>query len=277
LLRNDFTEKPSWFTFATLVRQFADVRGGAERLPHPDERVWLLNWNVGGEPLLTAWTVDGNARLGMDLGPCEITDAFGARLEPENTAELELTPFPVYLRNMSTSAGWRKLLEAHKANQDERLKRRERAVACRKYLFDFGPTNRLGTHLLEGVKFRYTPVQAADVWDPVRGYGFNTPALSDENRPWDRSKLDGDGCRMRAGLQFRIRAEPGAYRLAVGFSAHAAEANLLVEGLTDTLTLPVNKKESFAATDLVVANTAILSISHQGYGEIRWLSLVEKE
>ncbi|MBN2473345.1 MAG: hypothetical protein JXB62_01960, partial [Pirellulales bacterium] len=44
LLRDDFTEKPSWFTFGTLVRQFSRVTGGAVRLPHPDENVWLLKW-----------------------------------------------------------------------------------------------------------------------------------------------------------------------------------------------------------------------------------------
>ena len=44
---------------------------------------------------VTAWTVDGTAKLGLDLEICEITDAFGARLQPENTASLDLTPFPV--------------------------------------------------------------------------------------------------------------------------------------------------------------------------------------
>ena len=57
VLRDDFSRKPSWYTFGTLIRQFHGVKGGARRLPHADENVWLMEWDAGGEPLLTAWTV----------------------------------------------------------------------------------------------------------------------------------------------------------------------------------------------------------------------------
>jgi len=110
LLRNDFTAKPSWFTFGTLVRQFHHVKGGAVRLPHPDKNVYLLKWNDGGKDLLTAWTVNGQAPLGLSFGRCEITDAFGARMQTANTAKLEITPFPIYIRSMSDSDGWRTLM-----------------------------------------------------------------------------------------------------------------------------------------------------------------------
>jgi len=84
-----------------------------------------------------------------------------------------------------------------------------RAVACRKYLYDFGTPDRLGEYLLEGIKFPFTPVKAADTWDEARGYGFNKPAMSDENRQWVRSKLDGDGCRLSEVTQFRRRQRKG--------------------------------------------------------------------
>jgi len=276
LLRDDFTEKPSWFTFGTLVRQFNKVTGRAIRLPHEDENVWLLKWNEGGKVLLTAWTVEGNVRLGVDLGSCEIIDAFGGRVEGENTADLEITPWPVYIRNMDAGAGWQSLLAAYDVQQRELKERRERAVACRKYLYDFGMADLVGECLLEGVKFTYVPVKAADVWDEAKGYGFNMPAMSDENRPWVRSKLDGDGCRVRAGIEFRFRVEPGTYRLSLGFGPFEDTGIVIVEGLAEPLKIVLSKEEGVAETDVCITSGATLAVSHKGYGDIRWLSLVEK-
>ena len=88
ILRNDFSRKPSWYTLRTMIRQLQGVGGGARRMPHPDQNVWLLEWDTGGKPLLTAWTVDGEARLGIDLGGCKVTDSFGGLAPLPNTAEL---------------------------------------------------------------------------------------------------------------------------------------------------------------------------------------------
>ncbi|MGB2823175.1 MAG: hypothetical protein WBF17_19480 [Phycisphaerae bacterium] len=277
LLRDDFTAKPSWFTFAALLRQFRRVKGPAVRLPHRDPNVWLLKWNEAGKDLLTAWTVNGRAPLGLDFGPCEITDAFGARRNAASTAELGLTPFPVYIRKMSGSDAWRTLLAAYESQRRDRQRRRQRAAACRKYLYDFGTTDRVGTHRMEGIEFPYTPVRAADVWDEAKGYGFDKKALGDENRLWVRSKLDGDGSRTYQGTPFRFRVEAGAYRLAVGFSGHSSEPKLTVAGLAEPLTLPLDKRTSAAEAEVVLAEPAALSVFvAKGYAEIRWVRLVEK-
>lgn len=277
LLRNDFTAKPSWFTFGALVRQFRNVQGPAARLPHRDPNVWLLKWDDGGKDLLTAWTVDGRAPLGMDFGPCEITDAFGARRQAAGTAKLEITPFPMYIRNMSGSDAWRVLLKARETQQAELEKRRQRARARRKYLYDFGTTSRVGTQRIEGLTFPYTPVLAAEVWDEAKGYGFNKKALDNQDRTWVRSKLDGDGCRTYQGTRFRFRVAAGEYRLGVGFSGHARDVKLTVTGLAEPLTLPRNRKTSSAEADVVIAKPTTLSVFiAKGYAEIHWIRLVEK-
>ena len=277
LLRDDFTEKPSWFTFGAMVRQFRHVKGRALRLPHRDPNVWLLKWNDGGKDLLTAWTVDGRSPLGLDFGRCEVTDAFGARRQAAGTAKLEITPFPLYIRGLSGSKAWAGLLKARDAQQAALKKRRARARACRKVLYDFGTTSRVGTHRMEGINFRYTPVLAADVWDEAKGFGFNKKAMSNDDWPWVRSKLDGDACRTHQGMRFRFRVEPGTYRLAVGFSGHARDVKLTVTGLAEPLTLPRNKKTSSAEADVVVAKPTTLSVFiAKGYAEIHWIRLVEK-
>ncbi len=104
VLRKDFSRKPSWFTFGTLIRQFHGVKGGARRLPHPDENVWLMEWDAGGEPLLTAWTVNGMAPMGFDLGACTITDSFGGVTHCESTQDVEITAYPLYIREFATLA-----------------------------------------------------------------------------------------------------------------------------------------------------------------------------
>jgi hypothetical protein len=100
LLRNDLSRKPSWYTYGTLIRQFKGVEGGARRLPHPDEKVWLLEWRRRGEPLLTVWTVNGETELGMELGPCRVTDAFGGITDLDATRRLRITPYPQYISNL---------------------------------------------------------------------------------------------------------------------------------------------------------------------------------
>jgi len=275
LLRNDFTEKPSWFTFGTLVRQFKNVKGRAVRLPHPDENVWLLKWDDDGTPLLTAWTVPGEAKLDLDLGDCSITDAFGAKIEGKDTKDLEITPYPIYIRDMEGTPAWRKLLDAYEQEQRRLKNCRRQAVAAQKYLYDFGSTDHRGRVLLDGIQFAFTPVQSTDTWDATRGYGFNVPALRDEDRHWMDSKLDRDGCRMRDDIEFRFRVEPGSYRLSLGLSPFADSGTVTIGGVTQPIELPVTKQAGQAEVEFVVSAPTTLSVSHRGYAEIRWLSLIE--
>jgi hypothetical protein len=207
--------------------------------------------------------VEGNARLGLDLGDCDITDAFGAPVEIKDTTELEVTPFPLYIRHMDASPAWQRLLAAYDAQQIELKKRREQAVACRKYLYDFGTADRVGETLLEGIKFQFAPVNAASTWNEAKGYGFNRPAMADEYHSWVSSKLDCDGCRLGSDMQFRFRVEPGAYRLSLGISPFSDTGTVMIEGLKESVKMVVSKTTGLAETD-------------QGYSEIRWLSLIEK-
>lgn len=115
-----------------------------------------------------------------------------------------------------------------------------------------------------------------NLWYGHRGYGFNKPAMSDENRNWVRSKLDGDGCRLSEDMQFRFRVEPGTYHMALGFGPFDDPGTVTVEGLKEPLKMVLSKKAGIAETEIVVAGPVTLSTSHKGYGEIRWLSLIEK-
>ena len=77
-------------------------------------------------------------------------------------------------------------------------------------------------------------------------------------------------------MKFRFRVEPGTYRLSLGFGPFEDTGTVMVEGLKEPLKLVLSKKVGLAEADIVITSTATLSVSHKGYGDIRWLSLIEK-
>jgi len=100
LLRDDGTIRPSWFTYATLIRALHGVTEG-KRLPHPDPNVRVYAWQrTDGTTVLSAWAVEGEGKLGIDLGKCTLTDAFGAKRERDVGPDTKLTEFPVYVEGM---------------------------------------------------------------------------------------------------------------------------------------------------------------------------------
>ncbi|WOO40292.1 hypothetical protein [Rubellicoccus peritrichatus] len=215
LLRNDSSKKPSWYTFGTLTRQFRDVTGGAVRLPYPDENVWLLLWNDGGSPLVTAWTVEGNNTLNLDLGECTVTDAFGASSELEMTEGLQLGTFPVYFKNFSDVSVIGDLKIEYQANETIRLNHIKKIASLRKYLFDFGSPEQVGTYFLDGHKTPYLPVEHETLWEDEKGYGFDKRAQSVTDRKYmGNRKAERDSVKVN-GQVFSFKGEPGLYRLVV--------------------------------------------------------------
>lgn len=64
--------------------------------------------------------------------------------------------------------------------------------------------------------------------------------------------------------------------MALGFGPFADSSTVTIRGLQEPLEMVLTKKVGVAEAEIVVAETTVLSTSHKGYGEIRWLSLVEK-
>ena len=275
LLRDDGSTKPSWLTYATLVRQFAGVQGGAIKLPCADRNVRLYAWQRGGSTLLTAWTIEGEGKLDVNLGRATVTDAFGRAAEMDLTHGLGLSEFPLYIGNLSDSHAVQTLLDEARQEESRQQDRRRRLAAAAVYLFKFG-SRAEGLTLDVGGERPYVPVRAHDVFREEKGYGFSpTTALEDQTRPWIRSELDRSSCKVSKGLAFRFRVKPGRYQVRFGVSPYG-DAQVLLKGAAggDKI-LPVIKGDAVVETPLE-ATSALLSISLNDYGLFRWLTLVEQ-
>lgn len=104
LLRDDGSMKPSYLSYATLIRELDGVTGGARRLHDPDPNVRLYAWKRGGETILTAWTIEGAGHVALDLGHATVTDAFGRRARRDLSRGLDLGEFPIYIRDIEKPA-----------------------------------------------------------------------------------------------------------------------------------------------------------------------------
>jgi hypothetical protein len=101
LFRNDkLSVRPVWYTCATMIRQLHGIHGKAIRLD-TSETMRIYAWTrPDGSMLLTAWTsLDHGEPLGLDLGECDITDAFGAQSREILGADYRLSLFPLYITN----------------------------------------------------------------------------------------------------------------------------------------------------------------------------------
>ena len=278
VLRNDSSRKPSWYTFGTLIRQLHGVTGGARRLPHPDPNVWLMEWDAGGEPLLTAWTVDGTAAMGLDLGAVTVIDSFGGIRKPRSTADVRITAYPVYLRNFARSEPLQKLRDELKRRDAAKAVRLRRIAALRKYLFDFGSSEQVGRDNIEGHRSDYVAVLASTVWDAARGYGFDKAAFRDEDRLWLKNqKLDRDSSRVRDHL-FKYRVAPGEYDLTMKVVPFSEQGQLTITGVVGgPLTLSVQKKIPVTSVRIrVTGERPVVGIRVENdYGHFTWVRCVE--
>lgn len=278
VLRDDFSRKPSWYTLGTAIRQLHGVRGGARRMPHPDPNVWLMEWDAAGKPLLTAWTVDGTARLGIDLGGCTATDSFGGVATLPSTAELQVTPYPQYFRDFASREPLTKLHTEYERQQAARIARLARIAALRKYLFDFGSTEHVGQSNIEGHRTDYVPVLHTTVWNAGRGYGFDKQAFGDDDQPWmGNQKLDRDATRVRDHV-FQFRVESGQYDLVMSVVPFTDQRQVIVTGVDGgPLTLTVRKKDPVQKLKIkATGKEPLIGIQiKDDYGHFRWLSCIE--
>lgn len=275
VLRDDESLKPSWFTYATLIRELDGVQTGAIRLPYPDPHVRLYAWTRGTETILSAWTIEGAANLDLKLGPCTVTDAFGSARTENIASKLPLSIFPTYIKNIGNLAGLKVLTEQARHDKAAHKAEQARLATRRAYLFAFGSKTTAGTLDLGDTR-AFTPVIGQDVYDDAKGYGFfSKPAGQDNDQHWIDDPLERHSTRMNPDQSFRFRARLGRYQLQVSISPQSAGQLVLKGAVGGDQTFPIVKDGPVVTADVQVGADP-LTLSNTAYGDIHWLSLVEK-
>jgi len=273
VIRDDDSLKPSWFTYATLIRQLDGVKERGLKVPFDDDNVRAYLWKRGDKALVAAWAIEGTARLSVRLGRCTVTDAFGASRTMDIQLSLALTEFPLYVTDFADPDAVKGLQEQARQMAEKERRRLERLSKLQAYLFDFGSTDRVGT-LTIGVEHPFTPVVAADLYDEAKGHGFETKGLSDQVEKWYRNPLTEDSVRVLPGARFTFKAKPGDYVLQVCARPHEASQVTIrgVEGGDLVLKVPTGGDAVKAA---VKVGAKPLTVETHFYGALVWLSLVQ--
>ncbi len=279
LLRNDLSLRPSFFTVANQTRQ---LEGAMEtrvpRLRTEDPDVWMYYWNRPQGGVLTAWAPNENSKLGLDLGKCLVTNAFGGETEMEVTKDFPLGMFPVYISKIGNMAVVEKL-QAEAAQREEARKKKLAADrGAEAWLFDFGSTEYIGTKKVGGIR-PFTPVMIENTYDPAKGFGFESQGSGkDSTTAWRRGPLEKDAIEFRQPAAFKLDAKPGKYTLEFKGRGYPEGAELLVAGAKEgDLAIPLPEGKDGAPTapvNLTVVAGQPLDIQIPP-GAAQWLTIIE--
>lgn len=276
VLRNDNSHDPSWFTYGTMLRQLRDVEVPADRLDVGNDNVRVYAWRSGDKIILTAWAIEDDDTLPLNLGSCTVTDAFGYTQSLTIDGELKLTELPTYIRDIGDVSMIEPLIAQARQRERQRSKEADRLAGLRVVLFDFGSKEDVGS-IVVGTHRPATPITKEDVWDAEKGFGFSPgPAVRDDNGKWQRAPLDQDATRIGRGTAFRFRLDPGRYRLRIFTAPMAAETELTVSGVRRPQSLTATRSEPEIALDIQVDREPV-SIETDRHVGLRWIAAIEAD
>ncbi len=276
LLRNDYSRRPSWYTYATLIRQLHRAEPG-RRLPHPDPNVWLQTWRRDGQTLLMAHCVTGQGKLDLDFGAARVTDAFGGVTKVASTRDLMLTEFPCYLSDMTNAAALTPL-EEQAAERDQQRSRQRQADARRTvHLYNFGEPHEPAALDIGRLRY-YQPVPANALYNAEKGFGFvGGPAAKNDHRHWMASPVERYAVQMDQDDVFQFNVAPGDYELRLNAVPTHGRSRLDLEGADGgPIALEFSPNEKETLTHAISVSGRSVRLRAAGRHLLRWLVLEQK-
>ncbi|MEA2011820.1 MAG: hypothetical protein U9O87_01855, partial [Verrucomicrobiota bacterium] len=277
-LRNDKSIRPSWFAFATLIRQLNAVKTSKVLSLHipGNKKIWGYLWNKNGKKVFSVWTLDDKSTLPLDLGECTVTYSFGNKKRMNVNGNLQLSIFPIYITDIANPVPLEKLLQNAEKKEKIRVARQKKLGMLRKYLFDFGSLEYIEILKGFGPNKKFTTVMSHEVYSPEKKYGFKPEALRNETKKWMRDKKNKDSVKVRYN-EFIFRPTPGHYQLKIGAKPFSNSEKVIIKGIINKTTdLKITKDNPQVTLDLQIGEKP-LSISFDNYTSLRWISLIEKE
>lgn len=275
-LRNDITFRPSWFAFATLVRQLDGVKKKkilSLHVPGNDE-IWGYLWDKNGKKVFTVWALDDKSILPLNLEKCTVTDSFGRERKMNVKGNLKLSIFPTYITDISNIGPVEKLVKSAKNKEKARVAKEKRMAALRKYLFDFGSREHVGILKGYGPSKEFTAVLANDTYDEKKGYGFSEKGEKNTFQKWIKDSKEKDGVKIRK-QEFLCKVKPGDYELKIGAAPTLKTEKVFIKGIVGgDKTIDITKKKAQVSLEIKTGNKPI-SISFGNYTSLKWISLIE--
>ncbi|MEO0964627.1 MAG: hypothetical protein AAFY08_05855 [Planctomycetota bacterium] len=275
LQRNDGSRKPAWYSIATLTRQLHGAHPVC-RLPIDSDNVRAYLWERDGQPLVTAWTVEGVESLDLALGGARVTDAFGHETQLASTQGMLVDDFPRYLTEITDPNALTPLVE--KAEQIA-IERRQRLDALAKqpaYLFDFGGGDEpVSIHV--GKMRVYDKVPANTRYTADRGFGFEDGArLQDAFQHWHKPVPEKHSVVVPGDVAFRFDTAPGTYDIELLAEASRNKERRLTisgdNGSTATLVLLTKNREPQHVR--ISTKSGSIQLIGDGDYQIRWLKAI---
>jgi hypothetical protein len=281
LLRDDSSRKPSYFTVATMLRELAGMaQGPSPRLPDPDPNIWLYAWDTPKGAVLVAWTVEGEAKLSLGAGECEVVDSFGGRRKANGDA-IAVGEFPVYIHGAGDRPEVRSRIAAAKEAAAKQADADKKLSSVRALIFDFGSDDQLVGMLRGfGAPRNFSPVTGETVYSSESGFGFEKTGVVTNNKKWMKDPLERDSCRVKKDNPFLFNATPGRYVMTLSASAvgAGAAAAITLEGATKADGSPAifefDDKTPPQTAEIIVTSPT-LRLTTDKYADVRWMSLVE--
>ena len=275
VLRDDLSRRPSWYTYATLIRQLQGATPEC-RLPHKDDNVWLQTWRRDGKTMLMAYCVTGEAKLGVELGKATVTDAFGGVTRVDSTRELPLGEFPLYISDMADESSLEPLTREANRREQERKVQRDAEAQRTAYLYSFGEVTEPLAVDIGKVRY-YEPVPASLLYDATKGFGFvGKPAAGNDYRRWLAAAVERHAVQFDKDQVFQCDVRPGTYELRVNALPTGDAADIVLEGVAGgpiALTFAADKGETVTRTIKIEGGS--LRLRGGGRHLLRWLVLKE--
>ncbi len=273
VLRNDFSVRPSWYTYATMIRQMDKIKAGV-KLPYKDQNVRLQTWERNGEPVLTAWTITGTAKLNLELGPAIVTDAFGYQKKVNSTRELTLDEYPKYISGFKATSNFKQLC-AHAEKQEKQREAQDKAAAKREvYLFSFGDSSTTLSEYIGRMRI-YSTVKQDTLYTPKTGYGFvGKPAYKKAVKNWKRDQRCKTGLECVKDNIFKIDLKNGKYKVICEVDPGWKKvADLELKGVKNApVKLHYTKNKTLDTVQVEVTN-GFMTISCQDKFIIYWMKI----
>lgn len=269
VIRDDGSLKPSWFTYATLIRQLDGVTERAAKLDISDKNVRAYLWKKAGKSILTAWAIQGTGKLELPLGQCTVTDSFGLSRKVDAAAGLQLSEFPLYLTDLDAKAAAALDQQVAQAKLREQA-RVQRESSLQAYLFLFGAKDR-NASVVVGKPRTFVDVLAADMYDPAKGYGFETKGLENRDERWLNPP---QSVRVSPGAKFTFNAKPGEYVLAVS-ARPQGNSQVVIKGVEGGDQIVKLADGGATGKTTVKVGAKPVTVQSDFTGAMIWISMIE--